>query len=690
MAASSVQDVPTGLLTCQICLEPFTEPKLLPCLHTFCTGCLEKFVAEQRGTEDALFCPTCQSKFLLPGGVVAGLKSNVLVQNVRGTVDVYKLLDTKDAEDISCCSCEPREKATHWCLECCEFFCTDCVAAHQRLKPTRGHELLGKDELRERIAAGVAVTTQQGPTCSKHNGEILKFYCKTCREPVCRDCSILKHREHVYDYLPDIVGDIKQTLNKHLSLAEEKIDECTKSKDKLVRKNSQRRQALDGAVLKVTEDADRVIQEVCEAVTREKAAIIEQIKTVRKENSKQLSATTDHIDNTRSRVSTTVEFVSNMIKHGTDFDIVNLQPDVTNNLETILQSTTQRIPDDMRHLKYYPRTKETSPETFLGKVSDFNAKFTTLGTAGRLGPTTLGNHYRGQDHEHLVTLHDGIQHVIVPGTGMYSIEAAGAAAGWGISDSKSARGRGAIVRGLFQVQKGEILKILVGQEGSENKVSCGVGGGGGTFVTKADNTPLIIAGGGGGGRGLRTRMGNSLNDGTVSSSGNRSYGGGNSVGLSGGSEGHGATDDSGYVGNRTGEGHWRDTVYSTLDELTGIEAVPGGGGGGLLTDGGSSTHYGGVGAANGGEGGKAFLNGGEGGRGTHNNAGGGFGGGGGGFGSGGGGGGGGGYSGGGRGVSGVDGTCGGGGGSFNAGSDVSGEDGANSGPGYVHIVREIM
>ncbi|XP_078613471.1 uncharacterized protein LOC144883098 [Branchiostoma floridae x Branchiostoma japonicum] len=70
----------------------------------------------------------------------------------------------------------------------------------------------------------------------------------------------------------------------------------------------------------------------------------------------------------------------------------------------------------------------------------------------------------------------------------------GASAGWGAYDPKSARGRGAVVRGTFQLQKGEVLKVLVGQEGGENKHSGGVGGGGGTFVTKTDNTPLIVAG----------------------------------------------------------------------------------------------------------------------------------------------------------------------------------------------------
>ena len=28
-------------LTCVICYELFVEPKILPCLHTFCKGCLE-------------------------------------------------------------------------------------------------------------------------------------------------------------------------------------------------------------------------------------------------------------------------------------------------------------------------------------------------------------------------------------------------------------------------------------------------------------------------------------------------------------------------------------------------------------------------------------------------------------------------------------------------------------------------
>ena len=36
-------------LCCAICLEQFREPKVLPCLHTYCKGCLVKLVKRGGG-----------------------------------------------------------------------------------------------------------------------------------------------------------------------------------------------------------------------------------------------------------------------------------------------------------------------------------------------------------------------------------------------------------------------------------------------------------------------------------------------------------------------------------------------------------------------------------------------------------------------------------------------------------------
>ena len=111
----------------------------------------------------------------------------------------------------------------------------------------------------------------------------------------------------------------------------------------------------------------------------------------------------------------------------------------------------------------------------------------------------MGDHYKGQDQDGQVTLSSGIQHWSVPYTGDYRIEAIGAAGGYDpFENSAQYRGRGARMTGTFSLDKGEVIQILIGQEGGINNESYSSGGGGGTFVARGASTPLIIAGGGGG------------------------------------------------------------------------------------------------------------------------------------------------------------------------------------------------
>ena len=140
-------------------------------------------------------------------------------------------------------------------------------------------------------------------------------------------------------------------------------------------------------------------------------------------------------------------------------------------------------------------------------MKSFFVKFTNLGATGRLGPTSLGSRYLGKDHENMVTVQNGIQFWKVPYSGKYEITAVGAAGGYDKYGSV-ARGRGAYMGGEFDLSKGDVLKILVGQEGGKNTVRYSSGGGGGTFVVTSINTPLIVAGGGGGIQKLRIRLEN--------------------------------------------------------------------------------------------------------------------------------------------------------------------------------------
>ena len=164
----------------------------------------------------------------------------------------------------------------------------------------------------------------------------------------------------------------------------------------------------------------------------------------------------------------------------------------------------------------------------------FSAVFTNLGASGRLGPTSLGSYYSGQDHDGQVTLLSGIQQWTVPKTGDYRIEAIGAAAGYDTqSNGGIYRGRGARMKGTFHLFKRETIQILVGQEGGINKYSSTAGGGGGTFVVRGRSTPLIVAGGGGGMDFSRSR--HTECDASTGTAGRAGY-----LSWSGGSGGYGA------------------------------------------------------------------------------------------------------------------------------------------------------
>lgn len=282
--------------------------------------------------------------------------------------------------------------------------------------------------------------------------------------------------------------------------------------------------------------------------------------------------------------------------------------------------------------------------------------FTNAGATGLNGPTQsqINTAYASTPLNGLVTANNGIQRWIVPYTGTYNITAVGA--GSGASNNRANTiGKGANIIGDINLNKDDILLILVGQRGADN-ASGNAGGGGGTFVVKVvnnslykmyDNTyvePLIIAGGAGGAEISDGSNARPEQNASTSTSGTQGY----MTAWAGGTNGNGATEtDSGNAG---------------------------GGGGGFITNGASKPPFYQYSydsnSGNGGEGGKSFLNAGVGGRAYYNNAVGGFGGGGGAYGNGGGAGGGGGYSGGGRGDN-IGGATAGGGGSYNSGTNQS-------------------
>ncbi len=121
-------------LTCSICLDQYTSPKTLPCLHTYCLECLKGIQPEltQQGNY-SLPCPTCRSPCQLPQQGVETLPPSFTINNLT---EVYNLL--KKVTGNLHTSCNICTDAEHYCKQCAMFLCQHCLHLHNKF--ITGHQ----------------------------------------------------------------------------------------------------------------------------------------------------------------------------------------------------------------------------------------------------------------------------------------------------------------------------------------------------------------------------------------------------------------------------------------------------------------------------------------------------------------------------------------------------------------------
>ena len=191
----------TGIdeISCGICLNLFSDPRTLPCLHTFCRECLER---ELNGRE-TLKCPVCRAKHDLTQGVALLPVDEFALQELP----LKKLQNASHAtSDQNCESCGESRPPVAWCDDCKSFICEQCLAQHQKMVGLRRHNVVQsakKDPGKKATRVSL---------CLRHSEEQLKYYCKRCQEAVCRDCLLLGHKDHEYSAVADARVVLREKL----------------------------------------------------------------------------------------------------------------------------------------------------------------------------------------------------------------------------------------------------------------------------------------------------------------------------------------------------------------------------------------------------------------------------------------------------------------------------------------------
>ena len=279
-------------ITCSICGDLFTDPKTIPCLHTFCKQCIEKSIESNKKMASIVCCPLCRTPLARDdiSSVPTNFTINRLVEIFGKRKESGKSLAPKE---MKCSSCEDGLAAITWCVECENSLCQHCNDAHQRMKAFKSHKTVAVEEFVKNPKL-VLSTPEKPEVCKSHGKQALDLYCKTCSSLICRDCTLKDHpREtHDFDFIDDVVDEerekIKQATAPLTRLLErvrngiKRIEESDKEIDTESEANGRKIRGVYGEVYKLLKQQE---EEALEKVNTIKTSLKKTL-VMQKENAK--------------------------------------------------------------------------------------------------------------------------------------------------------------------------------------------------------------------------------------------------------------------------------------------------------------------------------------------------------------------------------------------------------------------
>ena len=179
-------------VSCSICSNIFTDPKQLPCLHSFCLNCLKQWQRTSHG-QDTIRCPNCQALSRVPE--TGDLKDLPTSFYLNGMIDMLAIKECK-TNQVRCGNCDERRSETSYCFQCYAFWCNECILAHDIIRGNRDHRVLALEDFQDEDYQEVLQKRPEWCPKQGHKGEELKYFCKNCETAVCQACVIVDHAGH--------------------------------------------------------------------------------------------------------------------------------------------------------------------------------------------------------------------------------------------------------------------------------------------------------------------------------------------------------------------------------------------------------------------------------------------------------------------------------------------------------------
>ncbi|XP_069496592.1 tripartite motif-containing protein 3 isoform X2 [Ambystoma mexicanum] len=296
-ASPVVRQIDKQFLVCSICLDRYSNPKVLPCLHTFCERCLQNYIPPQSLT---LSCPVCRQTSILPEKGVAALQNNFFITNL---MEVLQRNPECNREDSS-------------------------------------------------MMDSVSAVSGKPLSCPNHEGKMMEFYCGSCETAMCHECTEGEHREHVTVPLKDVVEQHKASLKNQLDAVKSRLPQLTCSIALVAEISKQLIDRKNDAISEIS----GTFEDLEKALHQRKNTLIHDLEAICGVKHKVLQAQLDTLRQGHENIKSSCSFTEQALNHGTETEVLLVKKQMSERLSELASQRFQEQPHENDQLDYIVET----------------------------------------------------------------------------------------------------------------------------------------------------------------------------------------------------------------------------------------------------------------------------------------------------------------------------------------------
>jgi len=314
---------------CSICTEVFTDPRVLPCIHTFCLKCLLNY-GKDRPPGDDMPCPLCRKEFTIPNDGLSGMQKNFFMEKL---LHARKLSTGHETHHIPCDVCssegsyqlgnlvtfyhtgnESVKPASMYCVQCGQNYCDQCSQYHRKMKSSSSHTQvdIGKESKSAEMASKLSANI-----CDQHKGKEIELFCRKCNVAVCMMCVITAHRTH--DCLD--IETVSRDLRKLVLSDSSKISELWRNTDEVLQRLEKEKNELIRRFAGVADEINTAADKLIAAVENDRQKLLAEVESIRTKQIKQLETAKQEVERHKTALESFRQYSETMLSSGTACDV---------------------------------------------------------------------------------------------------------------------------------------------------------------------------------------------------------------------------------------------------------------------------------------------------------------------------------------------------------------------------------